>query len=112
MTPITSLKIFSVVLPFILASWTGKEHAPAPSKTINDSTGKQMYIPAKVYRIPENNDYNSNESEYSYKRMVQSDNIVIFWNKEFGDDPTTNPDPTKRFNAQDALKELERFYSF
>ncbi len=72
-----------------------------------------MYIPAKVYRIPENNDYNSNESEYSYKRMVQSDNIVIFWNKEFGDDPATNPECQQTLQCTGSIKkELERFYNF
>ncbi len=74
--------------------------------------GKELLLPAKVYRVPDNNDYNNNESEYSYKRMVQSDNIAIFWHKEFGDDPTVNANDKKQFNPKEAIKELERFYDF
>jgi hypothetical protein len=73
---------------------------------------KELYIPAKIYRVPDNNDYNHDTSAYNYKRMVQSVNIAIFWHKEFGDDPVTNSNEKKRFNAQEALKELERFYTY
>jgi hypothetical protein len=73
---------------------------------------KELYLPAKVYRIPENNDYSNAESDYSFKRMVEGENIAIFWHKEFGMDPTSNPDERKRFNPKEAIKELERFYDF
>lgn len=73
---------------------------------------KELYIPAKVYRVPENNDYNNNESEYSFKRSVQSANIAIFWAKEFGEDPTMNADPKKKFDVKDALQECERYYDY
>jgi hypothetical protein len=77
-----------------------------------DTTGKELYIPAKVYRIDSTNDYNNKESDYCFARSIQSDNIAIFWHKEFGDDPTTNPNEKKRFNVHDAIKELERFYNY
>jgi hypothetical protein len=113
MTHTTCLKSLSVILPVLLTAWPGTKHNTAHQETtVNDSASKELYIPAKVYRIPENNDYNNNESEYSYKRMVQSDNIAIFWHKEFGEDPAANPDEKQRFNVHDALKELERFYNF
>ncbi|MBS1660345.1 MAG: hypothetical protein JST68_04770 [Bacteroidetes bacterium] len=73
---------------------------------------KEAYIPAKVYRVPEGNDYNNNESEYSNQRKVETENIIVFWSKEFGADPTTNPDATKRFTINEAMKECERFYNF
>ena len=73
---------------------------------------KELYLPQKVYRIPENNDYNNPESDYSFKRMVEGENIAIFWHKEFGEDPTKNPNERKRFNPTEATKELERFYDF
>src|SRR5688572_11778515 len=72
---------------------------------------KELFIPAKVYRIPENNNYHSDTSEYNFTRSVQGDNIAIFWHKEFGQDPTTNPVETKRFDPNEALRELERFYN-
>ena len=83
--------------------------AQAPEKR---TPGKELYLPAKVYRIPENNDYSNNESDYSFQRKVEGDNIAIFWHKEFGSDPTVNSNERKRFNPAEALKELERFYEF
>lgn len=73
---------------------------------------KETYIPAKVWRVPDNNDYNDDNSEYSHQRKVESDNIAIFWAKEFGKDPMQNPDVSKRFDVKEALKECERFYGF
>lgn len=112
MTFNTYLISLLVALPVFFVAQPNRAITSQQLETVKDSTGKELYIPAKVYRIPENNDYNNNESEYSYKRMAQSGNIAIFWNKEFGDDPTTNQDATKRFNPQEALKELERFYDY
>lgn len=73
---------------------------------------KELYIPAKAMRVPDGNDYNNEESEFSYKRMMQSPNIAIFWHKEFGADPMQNSDTTKRFDVHAALKECERFYDY
>ncbi len=74
--------------------------------------GKELYLPSKLGQVPENNDFNSNESAYSYKRMVQGDDIAIFWNKEYGDDPMKNPDVNKRFDVKRMLSECERFYDY
>ena len=82
------------------------------SDTSHKVPGKELYLPAKVNRVPDGNDYNNNESEYSFKRMVQDDDIAIFWHKEFGDDPTINTNEKKRFNPSEAIKEMERFYKF
>ncbi|MGH2624351.1 MAG: DUF6055 domain-containing protein, partial [Sphingobacterium sp.] len=80
-----------------------------PAETISE---KETYIPAKVWRVPDNNDYNNDESEYSHKRKVESENIVIFWAKEFGNNPMQHQDVSKRFDVHQALKECERFYNF
>ncbi len=80
---------------------------------VNGQTAKkETYIPAKVWRVPDGNDYNDNNSEYSNQRKVESDDIAIFWAKEFGQDPMQNPDVAKRFDANEALKECERFYKY
>ncbi len=76
------------------------------------STNKELYLPEKVNRVPANNDFNDNESEYSFKRMVQGDDMAIFWSKEYGDDPMTNPNEKKRFDPNESLKECERFYDY
>ena len=73
---------------------------------------KQTYVPAKVWRVPDHNDYSDSTSEFSNSRKAESANIAIFWSKEFGQDPMQNPDVTKRFDTDAALKECERFYDF
>ncbi|WP_281310257.1 hypothetical protein [Flavobacterium flavigenum] len=39
---------------------------------------KKLYIPAKVWLVPEHNNYDSKESDYSYSRMMETDNIAMF----------------------------------
>lgn len=73
---------------------------------------KKLYIPVKVWYVPENNNYDSPDSDYSYSRMIESDNIAVFWHKEYGNDPMMNADSTKRFNPKTAIAECERFYNF
>ncbi len=77
-----------------------------------DRSGKEVLIPARIWRIPEGNDFNNPESEFSYHRNLESENIVIFWAKEFGADPMKNPEEKKRFDVRNASEELERFYDY
>lgn len=85
---------------------------PVSNSEKKQGAKKELFIPSKVYRIAENNDYNNPDSAYSYKRMVEGENIAIFWHREFGDDPSINPNERKRFNPKEAIKELERFYDY
>ncbi|WP_295125626.1 DUF6055 domain-containing protein, partial [uncultured Chitinophaga sp.] len=86
--------------------------ALAAAALLTPITDKEAYMPAKVWRVPDNNDYTDNNSEYSNQRKVESDNIVVFWAKEFGEDPMSNPDTLKRFRIKEALKECDRFYDY
>jgi len=74
--------------------------------------GKTIYLPKKISTVPENNNFEDNNSEYSNKRSVQSTNFVIYWAKEYGDDPLINKDLSKRFDTKRLLEESERFYSY
>lgn len=74
--------------------------------------GKTIYLPKKISTVPENNNFEDNNSEYSNMRSVQSTNFVIYWSKEYGDDPLINKDLSKRFNTKQLLEESERFYSY
>ncbi len=73
---------------------------------------KELYLPDGIDRVPQNNDFNNKESEFSYSRMVEGENIALLWSKEYGDDPIANPDVKKRFDPQTALMECERFYDY
>ncbi|MCG2613483.1 DUF6055 domain-containing protein [Terrimonas sp. NA20] len=102
--------MIAVPAVFLLAMAARKDISPGPPVTpVQD---KEAYIPAKVWRVPEHNNYDSDTSEFCHSRKVESENIVIFWAKEFGADPMKNPDSLKRFNVNEALKECERFYDY
>jgi len=77
-----------------------------------DSTIKNLYLPKNIGRVPEGNDFDDPNSEFCYQRMVQGDNVAIFWNKEYGDDPMKNSDENKRFDVNYMLKECERIYQY
>ena len=70
---------------------------------------KTLYLPAKIDRIPEGNNFNDNNSEFSYKRMVESENLALFWDKEYGDNPMNNPDEKKRFDVKRHLPNASGF---
>ncbi len=76
------------------------------------ATAKKLYLPKRATRVPAGNDYNDVDSEFCFKHMVQGDNVAIFWSKEYGDDPSANPDQKKRFDVNLMLKECERCYCY
>lgn len=84
----------------------------ALSEPVKKQAGKELYIPVTVWHVPDNNNYTNDSSEFSYQRMVESENLVLFWAKEFGSDPSVNPDISKRFAKAEAVKECERFYRY
>jgi hypothetical protein len=105
------MKIVQVLILFILI------HSDVLKAQISDVVNKnqpykQLYLADTIWRIKPNNDFNNDESDYSFKRMVQRDNIAIFWHKDFGDNPTMNSNDKKRFDPNGALNECERFYTF
>ncbi|MCW3807977.1 DUF6055 domain-containing protein [Plebeiibacterium marinum] len=85
------------------------------SKVKEPGMVKELYLPDDIYMVSDSvnqNDFTSDTSSYCFKRSVQSDNIALFWHKEYGNDPMLNPDTTKRFSPQRALEECGRFYNY
>lgn len=76
------------------------------------NNGKTVYLPKKIATVPENNNFSDNNSEYSNKRSAESPNFIIYWAKEYGDDPLLNKDLSKRFDTERLLEQSERFYSY
>src|SRR6218665_3693625 len=97
---------------FILAACLAPFLALAQDTMLKTSPEKNFSRPAKVWQVPDNNDYTNDTSRYSFSRMVQSDNIAVLWSKEFGQDPMSNTDAAKRFTTDEVLRECERFYNF
>lgn len=74
--------------------------------------GKEVLLPDRITRVPQGNDYNDPNSEFCFQRSKSTDDFVLFWAKEYGDDPTTNEDAGRRFDPDKCLSECERFYDF
>ncbi|WP_207531745.1 DUF6055 domain-containing protein [Desertivirga arenae] len=83
-----------------------------PNDSLKKAAEKELYLPKKIWRVPENNNYNNKDSEYCIQRMVQSDNVAIFWAREFGENPLSNADGRFRFDVYALLKDCERFYTY
>lgn len=108
---------FQSVAAFIIFIVAGQ---PAPAQTAATGNvtaakpgGKEVFIPARGNRsVPDDNDYDDPESEFCYNRSKQTENFVLFWAKEYGDDPLANENVRRRFNVDEILKECERFYDY
>ena len=82
------LNLFSKSMVLVLAIFISTNgvcqvNSTGPSEQLKKQPPKELLIPAKVYRIPENNNYNNDTTAYSFKRMVQGENIAINLHKEF-----------------------------
>ncbi|WMI65236.1 DUF6055 domain-containing protein [Aestuariibaculum sp. YM273] len=76
--------------------------------------GKEVYIPDHeidngydVY-----NDFDSNESRWSYQRSASSDNVIVFWEKGFGQYPSKTSRQNLRVDINNLLKMAEDFYVY
>lgn len=59
-----------------------------------------------------NNDYNNPESQWSFKRSQESEHVIVYWDKRFGDNPNASTVPSNlRVNVDDLLKKAEQFYA-
>lgn len=72
--------------------------------------GKEIYIPREL----RNNDFTNRESKWSYYRMAYTANVVCFWEKGFGDDPSKAPELNGQrmtFDVDNLLARVEYFYN-
>jgi len=102
--------LFLLIFLFVFSQNTWAQSAPQPEAA--NKFIKQRYIPEKIWMVTEGNDFSKEESEFSYKRMVESNNIAIFWSKAFGPDLSVNDDPSLRLDMKQVIKECDRFYNF
>ncbi|BCM88623.1 hypothetical protein IAD21_00464 [Abditibacteriota bacterium] len=109
-------RFFKILVPiapaFLLAGQVGLVAKVGGAQELKKDAPKELYLPSKVWMVPDNNDYADENSEFSNTRKIESANIGLFWAKEFGADPSANPDKSKRFDPERASKECERFYQY
>jgi len=70
---------------------------------------KQIYIPSFITNV--NMDLNNPNSQWCYCRSRQTDNIIVFWEAGFGNDPTNAASPYN-VNLNTLLSVAEKSYSF
>ena len=61
---------------------TGRDASIAAYGSITSGGGiateKVIKLPARINRVPEGNDFNDPESDFSFSRMIESPNVAIF----------------------------------
>jgi hypothetical protein len=72
------------------------------------STGKSIYIPNDL----QDNNFNSNSSHWSYQRSASSENVILFWEKGFGQYPSKTANTAMQVNIQNLLDSAEKQYVF
>ena len=85
--------------------------AAAVAQGYDIPSGKKIYIPKDL----KNNDFTNKDSEWSYYHMATTENVVLFWQKGFGDDLSKAPDlegHKMTVDKENLLKRIESFYGF
>jgi hypothetical protein len=107
----------AVLFVLLTAALAAAAKGDTPANTTDAATaaapvGKQVLLPERITRVPEGNDFDDPESEFCHARSKSTDNFVLFWAKEYGDDPAANEDERRRFNVDRCLSECERFFDY
>ncbi len=100
------------VLLFVGVALSADAQTNSAAATSTNKVGKEVLIPEHITRVPDGNNFTNDDSEFCFKHSKSTDNFVLFWDKEYGDDPMANPDPKRRFNVDEVLKESDRFYDY
>ncbi len=82
-----------------------------PQYPVVEHKGKAIYIPNDLRSM----DLNDPESKWSFKRMALTENIALFWAKEFGPNLAEAPDldgHNMKVDLPNLLAKLEQFYDF
>lgn len=85
---------------------------PAPAGNRTGGGGKELLLPKRIGQVPEGNDFDNPESEFAFKRSRATPNMVLFWAKEYGDDPLANPVAGRRFNVDEVVQACEKCYAY
>jgi len=101
-------KIFKIIFSISIGTFLFASNVVAQSS--KQTIKKETYIPTDIWKVPKENNYDDPNSEYSNLRKLESENIVVFWAKDYGDDPANYPDLTKRFDPHEIIAECERIY--
>jgi len=71
-------------------------------------SGKEIFIPEDL----KDNDFTNKDSKWSYARCAYTDDIIVFWEKPFGDDLSKAPELDGHKMTVDLKNLLDRIQSF
>ena len=77
----------------------------------NSAAQKRVYIPEDLRGM----DMQSDTAQWSFKRSAQTDDVVFFWERGFGDnlqDPPSLEGHDMRFSLPTLMRRVQSFYSF
>ncbi|MBR0047006.1 MAG: hypothetical protein IJP75_09065 [Bacteroidaceae bacterium] len=79
--------------------------------TFKAPAGKEIYIPKDM----KENDFTDAESKWSYARCAYTEDVIIFWEKPFGQDLSKAPDldgHNMKVDLRNLLLRIQSFYDF
>lgn len=74
-------------------------------------SGKEVYIPNDL----KDNDFTSSDSKWSFARCAYTDDIIMFWEKPFGNDLSQAPDlegHNMKVDLKNLMGRLQSFYNY
>lgn len=83
----------------------------ADSAQLTAPSGKEIYIPKDL----RSNDFTSPDSKWSFSRCAYTDDIIVFWEKPFGNDLSKAPDlegHNMKVDLPNLLTRLQAFYNY
>lgn len=81
-------------------------------KQTDTQIDKETYLPQEVWNVSEDNNYEDESAQFSFHRMMETENLVVFWEPGFAKDPSTTEDPKFQVPLKDLMQECEKMYTF
>lgn len=97
------------VTPDVQAATAVTESHKTPK--FDPPAGKEVYIPNDL----RNNDFKNQKSKWSFARCAYTEDVIVFWEKAFGQDPSKAPDlegQNMKVDLQNLLLRIQSFYDF
>ena len=109
-----SLILTAATLPWATAALAQQDPSEAPAtRPVNP-----VSAPQKLIFVPDSlkpYDFNKDEERWCWRHSAQTQNIVYFWEKPFGDNPQNPPSlegKPMKFDLGNLQTQVERFYRF
>lgn len=84
---------------------------PQQKMVLKAPAGKEIYIPSDL----KGNDFTHPDSKWSYARCAYTEDVIVFWEKPFGQDLSKAPDldgHNMKVDIRNLLMRIQTFYDF